>query len=104
VANNLILDATGVAMRFSQPAAIAYLDHNVFGGPPGKVRVQFGRLTGDLEAHRSAGRMKNSRVEKLDFVDRDLAKLGGGSLANAGRPFDSLTFEGSAPDIGVAER
>ena len=104
VANNLVLDATGVAMRFPQPAAVAYLDHNVFSGAPGKVQVQLGAATADVEAHRAAGRMKNSRVERLDFVGRDLAKLGGGSLANAGRPFDSLTFEGSAPDIGVAER
>ncbi|MFN2387768.1 MAG: right-handed parallel beta-helix repeat-containing protein [Thermoanaerobaculia bacterium] len=104
VANNLILDATGAAMRFSQPAALAYLDHNVFSGHPGKVQVQLGSASADVEAHRAAGRMKNSRVQKLDFADRDLAKLGGGSLANAGRPFDALTFQGSAPDIGVAER
>ena len=92
-------------MRFSQPAgAIAYLDHNVFSGLPGKVRVQLGAATADVEAHRAAGRMKNSRVVRLDFADRDLAKLGGGSLANAGRSFDALDFQGSAPDIGVAEK
>lgn len=104
VANNLVLDATEIAMRFSQPAALAYLDHNVFSGAPGKVRVQLGSATADVEAHHAAGRMKNSRVTRLNFADRDLAKLGGDSLVNAGRRFDGLTFEGSAPDIGVAER
>lgn len=104
IANNLILDPTGVAMRFSHPAAVAYLDHNVFSGAPGKVQVQLGAATADVEAHRAAGRMKNSRVVRLDFADRDLAKLGGGSLANAGRSFDALDFQGSAPDIGVAEK
>jgi hypothetical protein len=105
VANNLILDPSGLAMRFSQPGSVAYLDHNVFSGAQGRVRVQLGTAIADVEAHRAAGRMKNSRVEKsLDFTDRDLARLGGGSLADAGRAFDALSFQGSAPDIGVAEK
>lgn len=105
VANNLILEPSGLAMRFPHPGALAYLDHNAFGSPQGKVQVQIGPTTADVETHRAAGRMRNSRVEKtLDLVDRDLAKLGTGSLADAGKAFDAVTFKGSAPDIGVGEK
>jgi parallel beta helix pectate lyase-like protein len=106
IANNLILDPSSVALRFPRAEALSVLDYNVFSRPDGKVRAQIGEILADLEAHRAAGRMAHSRVEKhVELTDRDLAKLVPASpFADTGKAFGAITFKGRAPDIGVAEK
>lgn len=106
IANNLILDPASVAIRFPHAEALTELDYNVFSRPDGKVQAQIGETAADLEAHRAAGRMTHSRVEKrVELVDRDLARLTPAPpFADAGKAFQAVSFKGRAPDIGVAEK
>jgi len=106
IANNLVLEPSLVALRFPRAEALAYLDHNAFSRADGKVQAQVGATTADLEAHRAAGRMTHSRVEKrVELVDRDLAKLTpAAAFADTGMAFGAVAFKGRAPDIGVAEK
>ena len=102
IANNLILRPT-IAFRLPSPKAAAFFDYNVFGAEP-SLPADIGAgpvvAAGWMTTH-----MPHSRViAGAGMADGDLGKIVGFSPADAGKALEGISFEGSAPDIGVAER
>lgn len=105
VANNLILDASAFSIHLPGSEAAAYFDHNAFGRQEGKPRARVGEKVFDLEGQEASAAIPNSRAAtNVRLAERDLAKVTGLSVRDAGKAFDGLTFSGAAPDIGVAEK
>lgn len=103
IANNLVLESSGLAVHLADPAAAAYVGHNAFGRREGKTRARVGEKIFDVREE--LGIMPGSRTgTDVRLLSRDLANVTGIAVRDAGKPFDGLTFSGSAPDIGVAEK
>ena len=102
IANNLVLEPV-LAFTLAAPEAVALFDYNVF-GKVGALPAQVGANRIEAAAW-MARRMPHSRVlAGLDLAGGDLGRVTGFSTVDAGTPLQGLPFQGSAPDIGVAER
>ena len=102
IANNLIV-APGVAFKAAAQGVFALFDYNVFGADPGLKAAIGGRSVGS-EAWMK-GPMPHTRIVPGAGVgDGDLGKIVGFSAVDGGRAVDGVTFQGKAPDIGVAEK
>ena len=89
VANNLVLQPT-IAFRLPGSAATGFFDYNVFGAGP------------SLSADLGAGPVPAATWMAAHMGD--LGKVQGFSPIDAGKAFEGMSFQGSAPDIGVAEK
>ncbi len=85
---------------FEVPAAdsLVRLDGVVFGGPGG-ARGRIGNRSVDPASLGTSVRV----VPRMELAGRDLAHVDGFSPVDAGRPLPGVTFQGAAPDVGVAE-
>jgi hypothetical protein len=102
IVNNLIV-GPAVAFQAAAPAAFAVFDYNVFGADPG-LTAAIGPASIGSEAWMK-GPMPHSRIVSTAGVSEgDLGKIVGFSPVDAGRSVDGVSFQGKAPDIGVAER
>ncbi len=102
VANNLVLQPT-LAFRLPASPVAGFFDYNVFAAGPS--------LSADLGAGPvpaapwMASHMLHSRiVAGAALAGGDLGKVQGFSPIDAGKAFEGMSFQGSAPDIGVAEK
>ncbi|MCI4355242.1 MAG: right-handed parallel beta-helix repeat-containing protein, partial [Thermoplasmata archaeon] len=102
IANNLIV-APGLAFRAAALGAFALFDYNVFGADPG-LKAAIGTGSVGSEAWMK-GPMPHTRlVAGAGVAEGDLGKVVGFSAVDGGRQVDGVTFQGRAPDIGVAEK
>jgi hypothetical protein len=105
VANNLVLAVSDVAFVLAEPKAAAYFDHNIFSPLGDKVDVQVGKKTLDLARFLKGGKMPQTKLVKgVVLRHRDLAAVDGVATVDQGKVLDGLSYKGSAPDIGVAEK
>jgi hypothetical protein len=103
IANNLVLEPSRAAFVWSSPEAAAYFDDNVFSRSTGALRARIAGEEMDLSA--ALKRMPRSRrLSTAAIVERDLARISGFSPVDAGRALEGISFKGSAPDIGLAEK
>jgi hypothetical protein len=105
VANNLVLSVADVAFVLADSKAAAYFDHNVF-SPRGKsVDVQVGKKTIALARFLKGLTMPHSQlVKRIVLKHRDLAAVEGVATVDQGVALNGISFKGSAPDLGVAEK
>jgi len=102
IANNLIV-APGVAYKAAAPGVFALFDYNVFAADPG-LKAAIGGSSVGSEAWMK-GPMPHTRIVPGAGVgEGDLGKVVGFSAVDGGRPVEGVTFQGKAPDIGVAEK
>lgn len=101
IANNLVLEPS---VAFHLPAApLALFDANVFGasaGLPAFVGEKRVPAADWLKAHSPASRV----LPGVDLEEADLGRVRGFAPADAGRRVDGVSFQGKAPDVGVAEK
>lgn len=102
-ANNLVLDASGLAFDLEDSAAAADFGHNGFGGP-GTVRGRIGGKSFAIGRGDPALLAGSRTAADVRLSGRDLAKVEGLVVRDAGKPYDGVKFAGAAPDIGVAEK
>ena len=103
-ANNLILDTSELAFDIEDSAAVADDGHNGFGGAAGTLRGRIGGRTIAFGSGDPALPAGSRAAAGVRLSGRDLAKVEGLVVRDAGKPFDGVTFAGAAPDIGVAEK
>src|SRR5262249_1698499 len=102
IANNLIV-APGVAFKAASMGVFAVFDYNVFGAEAG-LKAGIGAGSVGSEAWMK-GPMPHTRiVPAAGVAEGDLGKIVGFSAVDGGRAVDGVTFQGKAPDIGVAEK
>jgi hypothetical protein len=105
VANNLVLAVSDVAFVLAEPKAAAYFDHNIFSPQGDKVDVQVGKKTLDLARFLKGGKMPQTKLVKgVVLRHHDLAAVQGVATIDQGMALDGISYKGSAPDIGVAEK
>jgi hypothetical protein len=102
IANNLII-APGVAFKAAGPGTFALFDSNVFGAEPG-LKAEIGSRSVGPEAWMKASMPHTRIVPGAGVGDGDLGKILGFSAVDGGQPVDGVTFQGKAPDIGIAEK
>ncbi len=104
VANNLVLGVSDVAVLLADPAAAAVFDYNVF-SPAGPVLVEVGGVSVSLARWLKEGKMPHSQLKPgVRILYGDLARVSGAETVDRGTALEGVSFQGSAPDIGVAER
>ncbi|MEO8430694.1 MAG: right-handed parallel beta-helix repeat-containing protein [Acidobacteriota bacterium] len=98
VVNSLFVEP---ATAFEVPAAgsLARIEGVVFGGAGGARGMVGGRPV-DAKVFPRGARV----VPRVELVGRDLGKITGFSPVDAGSLIPGALFQGSAPDIGIAER
>ena len=102
IANNLII-APGLAFRAASPGVFALFDSNVFGADPG-LRAEIGSRSMGPEEWMKTRMPRTRLVPGAGVGEGDLGKIVGFSSVDGGQPVDGVTFQGKAPDIGVAEK
>ena len=105
VTNNLVLGVSGIAFALPDPASAMLFDYNVFSPRGDRATVELGGDTVSLTRFLAGGSMPHSKVLMgVEIRNRDLARVSGIRTVDAGKRLDGITFKGSAPDLGVAER
>ena len=105
VANNLILGVASLAFQIEDPASSRVFDHNVFTAAKEKVSVEVRGKTSDLARYLAENTVPGSKVvPSVRFLLRDLSRVEGVDVVDRGRPLPNVSFQGKAPDLGVAER
>ncbi|HEX7138314.1 MAG TPA: right-handed parallel beta-helix repeat-containing protein [Vicinamibacterales bacterium] len=105
IANNLVLAVVDVAFVLTDPKAAAYFDHNVFSPPGERVDVQVGKKTLSLANFLKRGTMPHTQLVKgVTLRNRELSAVDGVVTVDQGKALEGISFKGSAPDIGVAEK
>jgi hypothetical protein len=103
IANNLILEPA-VAFTLSSTGAVVVFDYNVYGGGAGlKAATGTPPAKTDAAAWMAVHMPHSHVVQGLDLGGGDLAKVSGFSTVDAGKALEGVLYQGSAPDIGVAE-
>jgi len=104
VANNLLLGVSDVAFLLADPAAATLFDYNVF-SPAGPALVEIGGASIPLARLLKEGKMPHSQVKPgVRILYGDLARVSGVPIVDRGKAVAGVPFQGSAPDLGVAER
>jgi hypothetical protein len=103
-ANNLLLGLSDTAFLIADLKALAFFDANGFSPQTAAVTVQVGGETLPLTRFLQRGTMPKSILASgVALEGRDLGKVRGLPTVDRGQAFDGLAFQGSAPDLGVAE-
>ncbi len=105
VANNLFLRLGDVAFALATPETAILFDYNIFSARSGAPSIQIGANTRALADFLAQGTMPHSRlVPAAQILNRDLMRVSGAELVDAGVAISGIESKGQAPDIGVAER
>jgi hypothetical protein len=102
IANNLIV-APGIAFRAAGPGVFALFDSNVFGADS-SLEAEIGSRPVGPQAWLKTRMPRTRIVPGAGVAEGDLGRIVGFSAVDGGRPVEGVTFEGKAPDIGVAEK
>jgi hypothetical protein len=104
VANNLFIEPV-TAFDAPQLRDMRLFDYNIFSVASGSLSARIGSETRPIGDLVSDGSMSNSRlVRGGELENRDLGRIVGLTLVDAGTREEGISHQGSAPDIGVAER
>jgi parallel beta helix pectate lyase-like protein len=104
VANNLIVGVTRLALRADDLAGVSSFEANVFGSRDRSIPAEVGGKPRDLGRLFPNARRANRAVPGLRILRKDLSRIEGVEARDAGVPVTGVGFEGSAPDLGLAER
>lgn len=105
VANNLVLSVSDVAFVLAEPKAAVFFDYNIFSPRGDRVEVQVGKKTVDLAKFLEGGTMPKSKLVKGVLLrHRELSAVDGVATVDQGKALEGISFKGSAPDLGVAEK
>jgi Right handed beta helix region len=105
VANNLVLSVSDVAFVLADSKSATYFDNNVFSPRAESVDVEVGKKTIPLAQFLKGGTMPHTKIVKgVTLEHRDLGRVGGAATVDQGKAIEGISFKGSAPDIGVAEK
>jgi hypothetical protein len=105
IANNLVLGVTGLAFRADSLRCAALFDGNVFSPRGPTISVEIGGKSLDLGRFLAGGAMPRSRLlPGVRIVHQDLGRIEGVRTRDAGLLVEGVLFDGTAPDLGVAER
>src|SRR5262249_23127658 len=103
--NNLILGISDAARVLSDSKAAADFDYNILSPKSENLDLQVHKKTLDLARFLQEARMPHTKIAKgVVLKNRDLSAVEGVATVDQGKALRGITFKGSAPDIGVAEK
>ena len=104
VANNLIVRPTRLALRADDLSAVSSFAANAFGFRRRPIPAEIGGKPRDLARLFPAALRPNRAAPELRILSKDLGRIEGVETRDGGVPVAGVAFQGSAPDLGVAER
>ena len=105
IANNLVLGTTRLAFRADGLAGIPLFTANVFGFRGPAVPAEMGGNPRDLGRLFASRSLRGNRiVSGVAILRKDLGHIEGVETRDAGVAVRGVAFEGTAPDLGLAER